>query len=495
MAWATFPIECGGGLVTNLPPIQQGVQQPGTATKLLNFEASLSGGYARIDGYVKYDAAEVPGDGPVLGVKFFDGELVAARDDGVYSSEGAGWTTLIDTRTQTTKHKFTIFNFDGTRKLLGVDGVNPPYVYDGITLAESASTEVDAASYATEFKSHMFYAVGDLLVFSEPFLHDDFDTGDGAGTIRLPGAITGLITFREQLFVFTMRTIHKLSGSSQTDFVLSSVATDIGCIDGDTIKEVAGDVIFLSSDGLRLLSSTERIGDFSNLLATKPIQTQLNEFTNSYLEFSSVVIRTKSQYRLFGWELGQLQNSAQGFIGTQFEAQNPHSFAWTQTLGIKSFCADSEVYNGREIVIFANNTGYVYLMDQGDSFDGEPINASYWTPWLSISDPTIRKNLYKMHLYLTPTTVVEGRVNLKFDLGDIRKIQPEAIFFEIGGTGAKWNQVTWDNFNWASESDTKFVTQVIGSGFLVSLQFEFLSTSGRFNIDTILLEYSDGGRS
>lgn len=495
MAWATFPIECGGGLVTNLPPIQQGVQQAGTATKLLNFEASLSGGYARIDGYVKYDAAEVPEDGPILGLKYFDGELVAARGGGVYSSEGAGWTTLIDTRTQTTKHRFTIFNFDGTRRLLGVDGDNPPYVYDGATLTELISTEVDAASFATDFKNHIFFSVNDLLVFSEPFTYDDFDPADGSGTIRLPGPITGLITFREQLFIFTSSSISKLSGSSEADFVLSSVATDIGCVSGDTIQEVAGDVIFLSSDGLRLLSSTERIGDFSNLLSTKAIQTQITEFISSYDDFSSIVIRTKSQYRLFGWELNQLQGSAQGFIGTQFEAQNPHSFAWTQTLGIKSHCADSEVFNGKEFAFFANDTGFVYRLDQGDSFDGEPIESSYWTPWLSISDPTIRKTIYKMHLYLTPTTIVEGRVNLKFDLGETRKIQPDPIFFEIGGTGAKWNQVTWDNFQWASEADTKFVTPVVGSGFLVSLQFEFLSSSGRFNIDTILLEYSDGGRS
>jgi hypothetical protein len=495
MPWSTFPIECGGGVVNNLPPIQQGLKAPGTARKLLNFEASLNGGYSRIGGYTKFDAEEVPGTEDILGVKFFDGEVIAVRDGSIYTSSGAGWDELISGRTQTTKHRFTIFNFNGTRKLLGVDGVNEPYVYDGTTLTEIVAPEVMAARHVTDFKDHMFYAVDDLLVFSEPFLFDDFDIADGAGTIRLPGAITGLLTFREQLFIFTRTTISRLTGSSLEDFALSSVATDIGCVGEDTIQEVAGDVAFLGPDGLRLLGATERIGDFNNQLISKTIQQEFTDFTREHQVFASMVLRSKSQYRLFGWETDQLRGSARGYIGTQFEALNPDSFAWSNTLGIKVFSADSTFWDGEERLIFSSDTDYVYLLDQGSDFDGEPIEASYWTPYLSITDPALRKTIYKLHLYLSPTTIVEGTVNLKFDLGDSSKIQPSAISFIAGGEGAVWNEVTWNNFFWASQADTKYITQVVGSGFNVSIQMEFLSTSGVFNIDTMILEFSDGGRS
>jgi hypothetical protein len=49
--WESFPIKFEGGLITNLGRIEQGVQAPGSATILQNFEADVQGGYSRILGY------------------------------------------------------------------------------------------------------------------------------------------------------------------------------------------------------------------------------------------------------------------------------------------------------------------------------------------------------------------------------------------------------------------------------------------------------------
>ena len=46
--WQTFPIEFKGGLVSNLTPLQQGIQAVGSATQLQNFEPSISGGYKKV---------------------------------------------------------------------------------------------------------------------------------------------------------------------------------------------------------------------------------------------------------------------------------------------------------------------------------------------------------------------------------------------------------------------------------------------------------------
>ena len=51
----TFPIQFSGGLITNMSPLQQGLQMPGSARILRNFEPSIEGGYKRILGYDKYD--------------------------------------------------------------------------------------------------------------------------------------------------------------------------------------------------------------------------------------------------------------------------------------------------------------------------------------------------------------------------------------------------------------------------------------------------------
>lgn len=56
----SFPVACNGGLITNMSPIEQAMQAPGSARELVNFESSLKGGYRRIKGYRKINSAPVP---------------------------------------------------------------------------------------------------------------------------------------------------------------------------------------------------------------------------------------------------------------------------------------------------------------------------------------------------------------------------------------------------------------------------------------------------
>ena len=56
----TFPIQFSGGLISNMSPLQQGLQMPGSARILRNFEPSIEGGYRRILGYNKFDQDIIP---------------------------------------------------------------------------------------------------------------------------------------------------------------------------------------------------------------------------------------------------------------------------------------------------------------------------------------------------------------------------------------------------------------------------------------------------
>ena len=59
-AWKTYAVEFRGGLISNLSPLQQGINAPGSARILRNFEPSVEGGYRRIEGYDKYDSDLIP---------------------------------------------------------------------------------------------------------------------------------------------------------------------------------------------------------------------------------------------------------------------------------------------------------------------------------------------------------------------------------------------------------------------------------------------------
>ena len=67
--WQTFPIEFKGGLISNMSPLQQGLNAIGSASVLQNMEPDRQGGYTKIKGYTKFSNSEIPGEDVVLGLK------------------------------------------------------------------------------------------------------------------------------------------------------------------------------------------------------------------------------------------------------------------------------------------------------------------------------------------------------------------------------------------------------------------------------------------
>ena len=498
----TFPIEVTGGLVTNDSPLQQGASAPGSARKLINFEPSIEGGYRRINGFTKWDTNIVPtvsSSAQVLGVGFLDGAVITAREGKIFTSTGSGWTERATGRTQTTKHRYNVFNFSGTRKIMGIDTSNYPYTWDGSSFVNlSAFTDVEGASNAVDFKDHMFYSKADLVTYSKPFDETDFTVADGSGSFRMPGTVTGFKVFRERLFIFTEEKIMVLDGTSDANWALTSVSDEIGCIAQDTIQEVGGDVAFLAADGIRMLGATAEIGSFNHGVASKNVQKELVEALALYSQFDSTVVRGKSQYRLFGFLAGRTQSQTESFIGMQSEPSTVNSvgkFHWSIGKGIKVYGSTSSIYNGDEYVIFCGDTEYVHRMESGDNFDGTGIDSSYYTPYLTLGKPLIRKTMFKKEMYFNPEGDVTGTLNLRFDFNDTAKIQPSTISFTASGGGSVFGTGVYGTATYQGAPDSIVKCQLIGSGFNVSLEFEFLTDEPPFIIDTILLEYSEDDRS
>ena len=147
--WQTYPVEFRGGLVTNLSPIQQGINLPGSARQLRNFEPSVEGGYRRISGFTKYDDNTVTGTGLVRGVMYYTNKVLAVRSNAstgegeLYESAGGGWTRKstdsIRFSSGSSKIRFKKYNFSGTEKVIMVDGVVKPIIYNGTAVSQLSS--------------------------------------------------------------------------------------------------------------------------------------------------------------------------------------------------------------------------------------------------------------------------------------------------------------------------------------------------------------------
>jgi hypothetical protein len=277
-----YIFACKGGLVLDQSTFDI---QPGMALELQNFEPDIKGGYRRISGYEKWNTNVVPytasSTEKVLMSAYFKGEIIAARGEDIYkASSGSGAWTQIDTgRTGAGKYTHFRYSLAGTEYIAWADGANHASKYDGTTVTDLNATGAPAnPQYVVGFKNTLFFAGHSAnteeVIFTAPYTDDDFAVANGAGSIAVDSPITGLFPFRDALYIFCEERIFKLVGNSSADFVLQPVTREIGCVNGFTIQEFAGDIVFLGPDGLRTIAGTERIGDVELGTISRQVQTR-----------------------------------------------------------------------------------------------------------------------------------------------------------------------------------------------------------------------------
>lgn len=431
-----------------------------------------------------------------------------------YYSTGSNWNfTAVSGAANGGRVRHAEYNFDGDDKVIFVDGTNYPSIYNTSgnvhTFLDSSSakinTDVEGADFVTIFKRTAFFAKDNLLLFTAPFTVDNFSVADGAGSISLAHKITGLAVFRDQLIVFTTDTISRLTGSSQANFRLDPVTEKIGCINGDTIQEVGGDIMYLAPDGIRQLSATDRIGDFALDVASDKIKEDFNDFLGGSNVFASTILREKAQYRIFKFKSNERSSVAKGLTATKKTPQGSSGIEWSTLKGFKVHVIDS-VYTGtQEAIGFANSDGYAYTMESSSTLDGDNIEAIFQTAYMPIGDPQVRKTMYKSVFYIDPTGSIDLDLNVLFDFESSSRnnvIQPNKIdiqstaggvsFFGGGLAFGATAGATVGTFG--STLEKIYPVNIIGSGNTVSLKIADSTTNPTYTLDTAVLEYKTNDR-
>jgi hypothetical protein len=491
--------NCEGGLVLNKSTF---LMQPGEALELRNFEPDIEGGYRRINGFSKYVSAIVPytssASEKVLMVASFADVVLAARGTSIYSATpgGSSWTSRDSGRTSAGKYSFERFNFDGTDKIVVVDGVNAPTVFNSSLAATDVSdSSVAGAKYVASFKNHMFYAgkstTKQEVVFSDPFDEDSFVSGQGAGSFKVDATVVGLKVFRDDLFIFCETRIFKLSGTSSSNFAVVPVTRNIGCINGDTIQEFAGDLIFLGPDGLRTIAGTARIGDVELGTISSNVQSIFNDNLSSASEFVSTVIPDKTQYRIFFTKSSVAENQSKGVICVM----KGQSFEFSEIKGMRPACTDSFVDEGNVLVLHgAYSNGYIYRQESGNTFDGEVIFGRYRSPDLTFEDPGIRKHMQRVILNYKPEAAIDADLLLRYDYEDPDSARPAVYPLDSEDVVAIYGTSVYGVPTYGGASQPLVRQPVEGSGFAVALKVHDGGETAPYSLKGFQLEYQLGAR-
>lgn len=486
----TLRVSCRGGLDTNRDVLEQAATAPGSAIHLINYEPALVGGYQRVNGYT-HSYGTIAGTGDVLGLAIQNGMgIIGARrpstgGDFLYkwNTVSSSWdvinTVARPVSADVKKIRFSKYNWTGPT-IVGCDGEDFAFRYHINSAGSASYAEISTSpapakpKFSAAFKNRLFLAGNEgeesLLYYSASNADTDFTTASGGGVINVGFPINAIKPFRDALFIFGTNNIKRLTGNAASSFVVTPVTDDMGCVaGGDSVVEIAGDLLFLGPDGIRPIAGTDKIGDVQLETISKRIQGLIRDNIDTFSldKFSSVVIRSKSQFRYF-FDSGD----GSGILGGLRETQGRMGFEFSTLLGFNVTCADSGYIGKTEFVLHGDASGRVFDHDSGKSQNGIEVVSVFQTPFIDFGDTEVRKNLHSLSIFLDTKEAADIQFSLLYDYEDINTFNPANFAIRDPGTSATFNESLFDSTaeydGTASPVVRKYVS---GSGRSVSLRF------------------------
>ena len=535
-----YTVACEGGLIKSTNSLGL-LKTPGFATTLRNFEVGTEGGYRRISGYTRFggDSATNPnGTNKILGLQVYADGVVACSGTGIFfSQDGTSWLQInrasvsssgdnystftgrsISARTGQTQCSFDIYEGSSDYgDLLITDGANKPFRFrmEGTGTLTSRTFQAEeitvtgtvAPKLGTIHDKH-FVVAGDstnknTIYYSGTNEVNNFSAAT-AGNITLEDAVVGIKSFRNELFIFGKNSIQKLINiNDSSNIAVVPVTDNVGCLDGQSIQEIAGDLIFLAPDGFRTVAGTSRIGDIELSSISKQIQPLVQDIArkiNTYT-ISSVVIGDRSQYRLFYVNEGaDTVANSRGIIGTlrPGSTANPNAgFQWSETLGIQAPSITAGFNSdGLEQYFHGDLSGKVFKHDEGNSFDGSNVTAVYQTPDIDYGDLGTLKTLHFMKISFGPEGEVIPILRVRYNYDDVNHPQPADITLDripppsiFGLSTAIFGTAVF------GATEKPLVRQQLqGSGHSNMFRFRSDDTRSPYTINGFFIDYVPSGR-
>ena len=528
-----FTVACAGGLVTSANSIDL-LRTPGVATTLQNFEVSIEGGYRRINGYEKLgagNAVQPTGSAvTILGTQpYADGVIVCASTNIYFTQDGITWLQInklssggggdnyatftgrsVTARTGQGQISFAMFEGAGHDygEIIIADGANKLFSFrmEGtgalntrtFVTREITVTGTKGVTHITGHDHHLIAAGvedNENTVYYSRNNNPDYFGGTGSGSVTISDRVVGIRGFREDLFIFCENSIHKLININDNSTVaVVPVAESVGCLSGYSIQEIGGDLIFLAPDGLRTVAGTARIGDVELGTVSKAIQPLITTLASNIDDYiiSSIVLREKSQYRLFYTDLTKDTSEQQGIIGTL----RPNGFEWSQIRGLELTEVGSGFdVSGIEKYYHGSDTGYIYLHDKGNDFDGSAILARYSTPDYDYGDLGTLKTLHYLKVSTSTEGIVEPDVQVRFEYGNTDIPQPSELFdLGIVNPPSIFGEALFGTNVFGGAENPMLRVPLQGSG--TSNNFTFISedTKAPYTINGLYVDFIPSGR-
>lgn len=343
------------------------------------------------------------------------------------------------------RYEFDIINFGGsanTQRVYGCDGVNRGFEFDGTVFVPiRTGMTTDTPDHVQGHMNQLFFAFEGSVQHSGPGTPYIWSAVLGASELAMGDRVTG---FAPQsggqtagaLAIFTRNRTSILYGTGSSDWLLVPYREELGAFDY-TVQNV-GRTVFLDDRGITDFRTTQDFGNFADSTISDQVRDRINELRVTAV--AACISRDLNQYRIFfsGGVAYYLTFSRGKLLGIM-----------PQLLAHDLTCVWSgEQTNGSEAIFFGDDSGYVYQMEKGTSFDGEPIEYYFTLAYNHAGTPRTVKHYRHAMLEIEGSSYVA--FNFGYTLGHNTSLieQPGLQSTTTSFSPAYWDSFTWDAFTW-----------------------------------------------
>lgn len=387
-------------------------------------------------------------------------------------------------------YEFIVNNFAGqadTIRIYGVSGVSRGFEFDGETYVPiTTGLVVDTPTKITVNHQHLMFGIQSSIIHSAPGLPFQF-AGTGTGEIAIGDTITNFLrqpgtTGGATLSITTRSNTVLLYGTSTSDWNLVPMNVGIGGI--SKTAQLLNQSYWFDTPGIVNMYTSQNFGNFGQSTVSTNIQPFLSEQLTKVV--TSVLNRTKNQYRLlFNDKTALYSTIVNGKVYGFTKVLYTHAMncAWSSVTSVP----DERIYCG------AKDSGYVYRMDRGSSFDGGIIYAFITLNWDNFGSPRMRKRMRKLSIEMQSQYYAKISYGYSFSYLSTEAAQPPALSYTTGFSGFPfWDSFTWDAFTW--DGATTLPTEILLEGTGETIQSTITSTTNYmypYTINSLLFHYSN----
>lgn len=363
-----------------------------------NVEIYQAKGIIRQKGNVLF--TEIPDNEKIIGLHGMKygskNKLVIATTSGKLYINDNETLKLLDKQLNSDKISFTNFLngtiVSGNRDEMFFIKNNDNFDIEDCNLKKSDETPV-YSEIVTVYKGRIWVADGSTIYFSALGSYKDFTTENDAGYINDfytdTDKITALKTYKDYLAIYKENSTYLLSGSNPDDFAIIPFA-DKGAVSNKSVVSVNNKQYFFSS-GIYTLE----VGTLNQILLGSEITHSIKE------EFKKFDTSRKNEIFALNYED---KNQIWYFI--PYKSDKYFHTIWINDIVNKAWYKRVLPQDITTACIFEKNiftadkNGKIYKENINNTFDGEPINFVWKSPFLSLGNPTVRKTIDEFYFIL-----------------------------------------------------------------------------------------------